>query len=195
MPAVYLTASALRRPLILGACACLGALGAWLAAAGPVAAQESRFSALQGEEHLETLPNFTTTAVAPHAARPQIDKAQPWWGAGLTLAGPGLLAAPVAWGVWLPALAAPAALSLGHLYAGEPHRAAWIAVGGASASLVGALGGASLRANLGSPTAAGALAGAGIAFGGFASWAAWDAYQLIAARHSDTPVATAISTR
>lgn len=195
MPVLSSAPALVARPLTLGGCVCLLATLVWLAAAGPVAAQESRLPATLGEAHLETLPDFNSAPSAPAAAATPSDTAHPWWGAGLTLAAPGLLAAPVAWGLWLPALAAPAALTVGHLYAGEPQRAAWIAVGGASASLLGALGGAGLGQGMGLPTAASALAGTGIGFGGFASWAAWDAYQLIAQRKHDASVTAAVSTR
>jgi hypothetical protein len=171
------------RCFTLGASICLLATILWLGATGPVAAQEAQTWALLGETHLETLPGLQADTPPVNPVEPAAERtAHPWWAAGLTLMAPGLLATPAAWGLWPAAVAAPAALAAGHLYAGDPQRAAWVGVGGASASVLGALSGAGVGQSLGLSSAAGAWAGGGLVFGGFASWAAWDAYQLAARR-------------
>lgn len=188
MPANFIATpeNALLHNLAVAATGCLLATAVWLLAAGPVAASEVDAWGPQGEAHLETFPDLEANIIPPPPAPVSPSSSHPWWAAGLTLAAPGLMATPAMWGVWLPALAAPAALGVGHLYAGEPARASMVCAGGFGASVLGALGGAGLAQGMGLPTTASALVGSGIGFAGFASWAAFDAYQLVAARTQST---------
>lgn len=133
-----------------------------------------------GETRFETMPSFVPGARAPRTALAGATIArrtvrEPWLAASLTLAAPAALALPVLAGVWAPALAAPLGLAAGHLYAGDPGRAALVGLGGMGVAGAGAAAGYGLAgwAAMSQPTAM--WLGAGLGLGAYSAWAAADA--------------------